>query len=231
MQKYIRLALPALFLILCACAPAKPGVTGDPARDHFLGKEYGKMTQVPGHPERLAWRKLGVDPKRYTAVLLDKTVVWQATAIARESGVSPEELSALAAYFDQVLAKTMGSIAFPIATEAGPHVMRISTAITWVRPSNPTMNTISSVMPVGMLMTLGRKASGAADPNVGACSMEFRFSDAATGESIGLFADHVEGDKYDTANFEKFGQAEKAMDQWVERMREGILKNWGARKD
>lgn len=238
MRTMARLALPALLLLLCACAakdpaPADPNMTPAQAAaaQHFLGAEYSRMTPVPGHPERFAWRKPGVDPRRYNAVLLDKTVIWRMDALAKESGVKPEELAALAQHFDAVLKKTMESIDFPIVTEPRPRAMRISAAVTQVKASNPTMNTISSVLPVGILITLGRKAAGAADPNVGACTMEFRFSDAQTGESLALYADHKDGDKYDSANFHALGQAEKAMDQWAEALREGVLKNWGARKE
>lgn len=237
MRTIARLALPALLLLLCACAakdqaPADPNMTPEQAAaaKHFLGAEYGRMTEVPGHPERLVWRKPGIDPKYYNAVLLDKTVIWRAEELAKQSGVKPEELAALGAYFDDVLKKTMQSIDFPLAAYPQPRVLRISAAVTQVKASNPTMNTISSVLPVGILITLGRKATGASDPNVGSCTMEMRFSDAQTGETVGLFADHKDGDKYDSANFHTLGQAEKAMDQWAQLLREGILKSWGVRQ-
>lgn len=230
MRKRLSLAfLSALLLLLSACA-AKEIPTGDPAVDHFLGAEYGKMTQVVGHPERMAWRKPGLDPRQYTAVLLDKTVIWRADELARTSGANPDELAALAAYFDGVLKKTMEGMEFPLATEAKPRVMRISAAVVKIKTSNPTRNTISSVLPIGILIGAVDKAATGTYPNVGSCTIEVRFSDAATGESIGLFSDHKDGDKYDSANFSKLGQAEKAMDQWAEMLRQGILKNWGARQ-
>jgi hypothetical protein len=230
MRHLARLVPLALVLFLCACAAKDAPVPGEAPAPHFLGAEYGKMTQVLGHKERFAWRNPSFDPKSYNAVLLDPTVVWQADAMAKQSGVSREELDAVAKYFDQVLKKTMVTIDFPLRDAPAPRTMRVSAAITKVKASNPTMNTISSVLPVGILMTLGRKAAGSADPNVGSCSIEVRFSDAVTGETLGLFADHKDGDKYDSANFHKTGQAEKAIDDWAEMLRAGILRNWGARQ-
>lgn len=237
MRHLARLVPLALVLLLCACA-AKDAPAVDPnlppeqaaAAQHFLGAEYGKMTQVPGNTQRFAWRSPNFDPKNYSAVLLDPTVVWQADALAKQSGVSREELDAVAKHLDAVLLKTMQSIDFPIKEAPAPGTMRLSAAITRIKPSNPTRNTISSVLPVGMLITLGRKAAGSADPNVGSCTIEMRFSDAATGETLGLFSDHKDGDKYDSANFHKTGQAEKAVDEWAEMLRTGILKNWGVRQ-
>lgn len=230
MRKRLSLAvLSALLLLLSACA-SKPVPTGDPAVDHFLGADYGKMTQVVGHPERFAWRNPAFNPKNYSAVILDPTVIWQKDALAAQSKVNPAELDALAKHFDEVLKKTMTDIEFPLRDTPAPRTMRVSAAITQVKASNPTMNTVSSVLPVGILITLGRKAAGAADPNVGSCTIEVRFSDAQTGETLGLFADHKDGDKYDSANFHELGQAQKAIDQWAELLRQGILKNWGARQ-
>jgi len=233
----ILITLAALALALFACAsrdvpPPPESLTVTEAQlTRFLGADYVKMTPVPGAPGRLAWRKPGLDPKQYTRVLLSPTVLWQEHGLAKESGVDPEELKALAGYFDTVLKKALTDIEFPLADAPGPRTLRIEAAITSVRASRPAMNTISSVLPVGILMSLGRAATGGKDPSVGACTIEIRFSDAATGEVLGLFADHKDGDKYDSANFSKLGQAEKAMDDWAQRLRQGILKNWGTRQD
>lgn len=224
MRQPARLVLPVLVLLLCACGAKNV----DPSL-HFLGDDFGKMTAVPNAKERYTWRNPAFDPKNYSAVIIDPTVVWQSEAMAKDAGVTTEELDAVAKHFDQVLLKTMQGIDFPVKDAAAPRTLRISAAITQVKASNPTMNTISSVLPVGILMTLGRKAAGASDPNVGSCSIEMRFSDAVTGETLGLFADHKDGDKYDSANFHKLGQAQEAVDSWAEGIRAAILRIWGAR--
>lgn len=228
MRQLARLVLPALVLLLCACA-AKGTAMDEPPAQHFLGAEFGKMTAVAGFKDRYSWRNPAFDPKRYSAVLIDPTVVWRADAMAADAGVSPQELDALAKHFDQVLKQTMQSIDFPLKDQPAPRTLRISAAITKVKASNPTMNTITSVLPVGILMTLGRKAVGSEDPNVGSCSVEIRFSDAMTGETLGLFADHREGDKYDSANFHALGQAQAAVDAWAAGMRTAVLRIWGER--
>lgn len=238
MRHLARLVPLALLLLLCACAardatPADPNMTPAEAAaaQHFLGAEFGKMTPVAGYKSRFAWRNPSFDPKNYRAVILDPTIIWQAEAVARQSGVSQEELDAVTAHLDAEILKAMQAIDFPVKDAAAPHTMRISAAITEVKASNPARNTISSVLPVGILISLGRKAVGGADPNVGSCSLEVRFSDAVTGETLGLFADHKDGDKYDSANFHKLGQVEKAEASWAEMLRTGVLRIWGARAE
>lgn len=230
MRHLARLVLPLLVLLLCACASnTGPSPADNAASKHFLGAEFGKMTPVAGAQNRFSWRSPQFNPKDYAAVLIDPTVIWQIDAIAKDTGVSKDELQAVAKHIDAEFKSAMQSIDFPIKDTAGPRTMRISAAITQVKASNPTMNTLTSVLPVGILMTLGRKAAGSADPNVGSCSIEIRFSDAVTGQTLGLFADHKTGDKYDSANFHALGQAEKAGLTWAEMLRDSALRIWGAR--
>ncbi len=236
MRNIARIVLPALLLLASACAaqeapPLDPNLTPEQAAaaQHFLGAEFGKMTPVAGFKERYNWRNPSFNPKNYSAVIIDPSVVWNAQAMAKSAGVSTEELDAVARHLDLVLMKTMQGIDFPVKSAAAPRTLRISAAITQVKASNPTRNTISSVLPVGILISLGRKAVGSADPNVGSCSIEVRFSDAMSGETMGLFADHKDGDKYDSANFHQLGQAQEAVDKWSEDLRAGVLRVWGVR--
>jgi len=235
-KTFVFIALAALVLPLFACAtrdvpPPPDSITKEEAAaSRFLGADYVKMAPVPNAPGMLAWRKPGVNPKQYTRMLLSTTVLWREQALVKESGVALEELADTALYFDVVLKRALAAVNFPIATAPGPHTLRIEAAITSVKASQPTMNTITSVTPFGILMTLGRKASGSADPTVGACTVEMRFSDAETGETLAIYADHKDGDKYDSANFRELGQAEKAMDEWAEMLRVGILKRWGPKQ-
>lgn len=245
MRTLTSLVCLALLLLLCACASQSSTQAAGPSADQsgapqasaqpaprFLGAETSIMQPVtaPGYANVRSWRAPDFSPKDYSAIMLDPTIVWQAEAQAKGAGVKIEELNAVAGHFDEVLKKAMQAIEFPLRDQPGPRVLRVSAAITEARPSNPTMNTLTSVLPVGLLISLGTKAATGRDPNVGSCSIEMRFADAATGKTVALFSDHKEGDKYDRANFEKFGQAQKAEDEWAALMKDRILALWGARK-
>lgn len=226
-----------LFFYACAAQTTPPSATatsGDkPAAEaHFLGADYAKLTPAAykDFKNLLYWKAQGYEPKYYTAVLLEPTVVWQAEEQARKTGVKLEELHAVARHFDEVLKKTMEELEFPLAKVPGPRVLRASAAITEARPGNPTLNTITSVLPISLLVSLGTKAATGHDPNVGSCSIEMRFADAGTGNTVAMLADHREGDKYDRANAERFGQVHKAEEAWAAMLRERILALWGARK-
>ncbi|WP_449242882.1 DUF3313 domain-containing protein [Desulfovibrio sp.] len=233
MRNLARLVFPilTLCLLLNSCG-GKSSNDDDMARTAeagFLGAEESLLAPVKGHEPMRAWRNPDFNPKKYKAIIVDPVQVWNLDDMATESGIKPDELKALAGFFQNALAKALTDIKFPLADKPGPGVLRISAAVTNVRPSNPVRNSISSVLPVGILLSLGERAAIGRDPNVGGCSVAIRFSDAASGKTMGLFSDDRQGDKYDSANFSETGQAEKAMTDWAALIQRRILVLWGAK--
>lgn len=221
----------ALCLLLNSCGgkSSKDDDLARTAESGFLGKEESLLASVKGHEPMRAWRNPDFNPKNYKAIIVDQVQVWNLDALAKDSGVKPEELKTLAGFFQNSLAKALTDIKFPLADKPGPGVLRISAAVTDVRPSNPVRNSITSVLPVGILLSLGERAAVGRDPNVGGCSVTIRFSDAASGKTMGLFSDDRQGDKYDSANFSETGQAEKAMTDWAALIQRRILTLWGSK--
>lgn len=195
----------------------------------FLGDETALLQPVPDHKPMMLWRSPDFVPQRYKAILLDPVTVWHLAEQADKTGVKPAELQALAAHFQDVLTKALTDIKFPLTDKPGPGVLRISAAITEVRPSNPVRNTISSVLPIGILISLGEKATIGRDVNVGSCAVALRFSDANSDKTLGLFTDDRQGAKYSSENFSELGQAQKALDDWAALIQKRILTLWGSK--
>ena len=66
---------------------------------------FGQLHAAPyleagraGQPD--SWRSPEFNPKDYRAILLDKVVVWTKEALADRSGIAPDQLQALADYFE-----------------------------------------------------------------------------------------------------------------------------------
>lgn len=236
--------VPLLCLVLAACGgksntpqdqPAPPPdqksapASATAEAQGFLGDETALLQPVPDHKPMMLWRSPDFTPQRYKAILLDPVVVWHITEQSDASGIKPEQLQALAAHFQDVLTKALTDIKFPLTDKPGPGVLRISAAITQVRPSNPVRNTISSVLPIGILISLGEKAAIGRDVNVGSCAVALRFSEADTDKTMGLFTDDRQGAKYSTENFSELGQAQKALDDWAALIQKRILALWGSK--
>ena len=222
----------AIFLLsLCACAGKDAGSAPDAfnSADHFLGADYGRLQEIPELKGGLGWRKADFRPAEYSAMFIEPVVLWRAEDMAKESGLEMDDLEILAGYFRDVLAKVPDGTTMKLADGPGPGVIGVRAAITDVESSSPVSNFMTSVVPVGILFSLGKKAVTGQAAGVGRCAMEMRFVDSVSGETLALFADTKVGRKYDTSGFTSTGQSEEAMDEWAALLKERIEVIWANR--
>ncbi len=94
------------------------------------------------------------------------------------------------------------------------------TAITNVRPSKPTLNTITSIIPIGLAFSTIKKATTGTHANVGAASLEAEFLDSRTNAQLAVVIDEESGEKYKIIQgMSKWGHAEDAFKKWATRLR------------
>jgi hypothetical protein len=67
---------------------------------------------------------------------------------------------------------------YRVVREPGPHVMRISVALTEAKTSNVIMDTISSVLPTGYVVSGTKSLATGTGTYVGAASVEAKITDA-----------------------------------------------------
>lgn len=224
--------LVALMVCLCSCASTGNNTASqdfNPA-DHFLGADYAKLQENPDLKGGLGWRNTAFNPATYSALYIEPVVLWHGEDMARESGLKMEDLELLATYFHDVLTQVPDGKMLKLAAQPGPGVISVKAAVTGVEPSSPVSNALTSVVPVGIILSAGMKVATGQAVGVGKCAVEVRFSDSVTGETLALFADTKVGKKYDSAGFTKTGQTEEAMNEWAELLKERIAVVWGQAK-
>ncbi len=140
-----------------------------------------------------------------------------------------DDLDVLATYFHDVLKRVPDGKGLKLAANPGPGVISVQAAVTEVEASSPVSNALTSVVPMGILFSLGKKAITGQAAGVGKCAIEMRFIDSVSGENLAMFADTKVGKKYDTAGFTKTGQSEEAMDEWAALLKERIAVIWAER--
>ena len=198
--------------------------------EHFLGKDYALLKSADKDGNTLKWRNPKFDPKKYNKIIVDEVVLWPTMqAMNDRTGVEKEDLVVIQKYFRDVLVKSLKDIEFPLTETPGPKTIRVQAAITDVTPSYPVGNAITSIIPVGILVSYGKKAITGKHTAVGQCTVEVRFVDAVTNEPLALFASKKAGDKYDSAGYESQGVSKQAMDQWALQMQKAILNAWGSK--
>ena len=191
---------------------------GDPPFSGFLGgpSTYDLLTPGPKDGAKLLWVKSGVDFTKYKKFMVDSVIFYLADK-ADHKGIDPQEMKELADAFNKELVAVFKD-KYPIVAEPGPDVARIRFAITNIRPSKPGVSTITSIVPVGLGISLVKKGAGAGWSGAGETGAELIILDTTTNEAIGLAVDQQQAAF--TERFSKFGSANDAFKFWAE----GVVK-------
>jgi hypothetical protein len=106
---------------------------------------------------------------------------------------------------------------YPIVAEPGPDVARLRIALTGVKKSMPVLSGVTSVVPVGLAISLVKRGTTGSWTGSGATSAEFEALDSMTNEVIAVARDEQTAGF--TERFSKLGSAKDAFKFWAERIR------------
>jgi hypothetical protein len=215
MKKHVLLLFGMIWVAGCAMTEsARTGPEAASARAGFLAGYYENLQPGPEGGVKLRWLKPGVDFSRYNQVMLDSVVFF----LAEESeykGMDPQELKELADGFNLQLANTLKA-RLPIVADPGPNVVRIRFAVTDLKQSRPVVSGVSSVLPVGLGVSILKKGVTGAWSGSGATGAEMMALDSLSNEVIAAAKD--ERSAGFTERFSKWGSADEAFKFWAERL-------------
>ena len=209
------LALICGLLFGCA-APTKEVPSG------FM-KTYPPFQPGPSEGIDQVYLKPGLDLGIYNRVMLEEVHFYLKKGVA-EQGLQASELKELSDTFHRAVFEALGN-AYPLVTEPGADVLRVRMAITNVEISNPAVSGVTTVLPVGLAVSVVNKAATGSYTGVGGASMEVEFLDSMTGERLGAGIDTFSGSKM--SGFTKLGAAKEAFEFWAKRLRVTLDKAHG----
>lgn len=207
--------------MLAGCAAS--GMT-DVKKAGFLG-DYSMMK--PGGDDRAAllYIKPNADFKQYNKIMFDRVMVLLAdNAEYRE--IDPAMLKELTDYYQNALLTAVKS-GYEIVDQPGPGVLRVRTAITGVKPSKPVANTLSTIIPVGIVASGATKAISGDNLGTGEAQTEFEVVDAQSGERLAAAVDKRQGGKMMFRA--TWTDTKDAFDFWAKRFRERLDELRGAK--
>jgi len=180
----------------------------------FLG-EYSKNLKPGEEGEaKLVWIKPGVDFTRYKRVMVDY-VIFVFAADSEYKGIDASELKEIADTASLALVQALQK-EFPVVAQAGPDVLRIRVAITDLKQSKPVLSGVTSVVPVGLAVSLVKKGSTSGWSGSGATTAAMMVLDALTNEVLAAGVDEKSAGF--TERFSKWGSSEDAFEFWGERV-------------
>jgi len=201
--------------VLAGCATKTPEPSG------FL-PDYAVLTESPSESGAMVWKKPGVSPNDYDSVVIEPVQMTFDRSDEKYEDLDHIELDMLAVYGRKVLTATL-SEKYEVVKGAGPRTLVVRAVIADVEPSVPAMNVVSSVMPVGILISYGREAITGRHSWVGAVQYEIQFVDGGTGLPVAMLVHNKAGEKWDLEGItDDLGHVRSQFDHLAENMRKEL---------
>ena len=202
-------------VIICFALTIATGCATKPVKHSGFLKNYPEFKSGSKGGADSVYMKEGVDFSVYNKIMMDH-VVFYFRDDSKDKEIHPEELSEFSEIFHKAVAESLGD-AYPLVNEPGPDVMRLRIAITDVDASKPGMGAVSTVMPVGLALSIVKKGITGKHTGVGSASIEVEILDSMTNERIAAAIDTKPGGKIE--GFSKWGAVEGAFKFWAKRLR------------
>jgi hypothetical protein len=215
MKKLIGVMVSVLLLASCASMGGSQMSAEQQNETGFLKGYYDRLQPGPEGGAKLRWIKPNVDFTRYTHVMLDSVVYFFADN-SEYKGIDATELKELADQFNKALVDALQD-SYPIVTEPGIDVVRIRFAITNLKQSYPGLSAITTVVPVGLGISVIKKGATGSWTGSGATSAEAMVLDSMTNDVIAVAQDERSASFGE--RFSKWGSAEEAFKFWAERVK------------
>lgn len=217
MKKMI-VAILAMTIGLCFITGTLWAAEKEMPRSGFL-RDYSKLTSDdPMKVVDWLYIKEDTDWKSYNKMMLDDVVFFIAED-ADYKGFEAKELADLGKAFQQAfIINLAGAVEF--TDKPGPGVMRARLAITNLKPSNSFTGTVTTIVPVGLVLSFVKKAATGSHIGMGSVAVEAELLDSQSGEVLAAMIDDEMGQKYKIAkSTSKWGHVIDIFNRWAQTFR------------
>ncbi len=206
-----------VFVLMSALLISFSVYASEMKKSGFLG-DYSEMKKGPKGGVEWVYIKEGIDFAKYKKLMVDQ-VTFFLKDDAKYKGIQLEDVKELTEAFDDAVRENIGKH-YELANQPGPDVIRIRVAITDLSPGKPGMSAVSTVIPVGLGLSMVKKAVTGKHTGVGETSMEMEVVDSLINERFAAAIDEYSGGKL--SGMKKWGSAEEAFKFWTERIRKRL---------
>lgn len=172
---------------------------------------------TPGKDDQMLYRYVNpkADVKQYSKMMIDPVLVKKDGELDKDELQNYQNLANNAYVF---LTKELGKD-YTLVSAPEPGAMRIQMAITDADSSKPVRNTLSTFVPIGMVVNLIKYTAVGKQTGVGEITVEMRITDATTGELLGAALDRRVGGKELSKLWSSWANADAALEYWAQRLR------------
>lgn len=211
--------------LLAACAPSQQAREAEPTSG-FLGSTYPMLRQGGAGEALLVYRRDGVDWASYRQVHLAPVTIW-ATDASTFKDISPADRQALANRFYAVTYAELEKD-YQMVSAPAPGVLDVQMAITDAKQSNPTLDTVSTVVPMGLAASTLTGVVTGKPTFVGEAQAEGRILDGGSGALLAAAVDRRVGGKSIEGSVDSWSDADAALQYWAQQLRHRLCVERGA---
>jgi hypothetical protein len=171
---------------------------------------------VQGTDDKALYRYVNpkVNIKQYTKVLIDPVLVMKDGVLDRDERENYQKLANNAyVYLTQELGKD-----YQIVKNPDPDALLVQMAIIDADSSKPVRNTLSTIVPVGIALSLVKYTATGKQAGVGEITAQVAITAANTGELLGAALDRRVGGKELTNLWSGWHNADDALQYWARRL-------------
>lgn len=217
--KWCQSFMLAMLGLLAACTTTMQTRSVEPSG--FLG-DYSQLREGKGKEAQLVYLDEAADFSKYTKIQMDP-VELHAVEGSKLEKLETEKQQALLNYFDAAIREQL-SQRYTFVDAPGPDVMRLRVAVTEAKGSKVVLNTLSSIVPIGVAVSTLKLAATGTHSAVASTQAEMELLDSASGQRLAAAVDARAGRKITLRldKFSKYAQVKDAFDYWAERIAERL---------
>lgn len=209
--------IAVIFTVVIGLAGCSASGMKNVEQSGFL-KDYSQLESGGDDRAALTYFKPGVNFKPYTKLMFERVVIsLNPKATSRE--LDPTILKEMADYYQNALLEAVKG-GYEVVDQPGPDVLWVRVAITDIEPSNPLTNTMSSIVPVGLVVAGAAKATSDANLGTGEAASEIEVLDSISKVRLAAAVDRRQGGK--SAFRGKWVDTKEAFDYWAKAFRKEL---------
>jgi len=215
MPKTDRFILTLVLLAMTACATTQQANTV--ATSGFLD-DYSILQKGAGDNEALLrYVNPIADWKKYTKVMIDPVQLWMGKSSSLRFIPREDRIRLASVLFGKIRDGLLAD--YQVVREPGPHVMRISVALTEAKSSDAVLDTISSILPTGYVVSGTKSLATGTGTFVGAASVEAKITDGELGTLLAAAVDRRGGAKSLSGVTSEWDDVEESFQYWASLLR------------
>ena len=189
----------------------------------FLG-DYSQLKKGDKDQELLIYVSPRAGTNKYEKIMMDPVRIYVSETNSRLSKIPKEDLQRMVNYLDSTV-RALLKESFTMVDQPGPGVMQLRIALTDAQTANRALDTVSTLLPIGLAVSELRNLATGSHTAVGSAGIEYEGLDSLTHKRLFAAVDRRVGRKVTGKldKFDKWHTANDAIDYWASKIHQRLL--------